>query len=133
MPDLITNWLTAIAQNLIASFIAVIFGIGFTYSIRRRWDEYHFGRWHVVIRQGGAQILDRKISVRKAKEMLEEPSDLSVFLKGLVSPYATLNCDIIEAGKQIGLLSINLATRCYDIDLDKNPPAALRNGAPPKL
>lgn len=130
MPDPVTSWLTAITQNLVASFLAVIFGIGFTHLIRRRWDENRFGRWHVVIRQGGAQILDRKISVRKAKELLEEPSDLSVFLKGLVSPYATLNCDIIEVGKELGLLSVDLTARCYVIDLDKNPTATSRVGAP---
>lgn len=126
MADL-SNWFTAIAQNLVASFLGVVFGIGFTFLIRKRWEEHRFGRWHAVIRQGGAQILDRKISVRKAREMLEEPSDLSVFLKGLVSPYATLNCDIIERGPEIGLLSVERSARCYVIDLDKNPDAAPRS------
>lgn len=116
-----SDWITAIAQNLVASFIGVVFGIGFTYFVRKRWEEHRFDRWHAVIVRGGSQILDRKISVRKAKEMLEEPSDLSVFLKGLVSPYATLYCDIIEVGPKLGLLRIDRASRCYTIDLEKNP------------
>ena len=47
--------------------------------------------------------------------------ELSVFLKGLVSPYDTLHCDIIEVAKQPGLLLIDRKERRFVIDLDKNP------------
>ena len=36
-------------------------------------------------------------------ELLSEPAELSVFLKGVVSPYAWIKCDMIEVGEEIGL------------------------------
>jgi len=59
--------------------------------------------------------------VRKAKEILDEPADLSVFLKGVISPYALLNCDIIEEGERMGLLIRDNINRQFIVDLDKNP------------
>jgi hypothetical protein len=126
MNDLIGNSIIAILQNLIASFLAVVFGIAFTQFVRRRWDERQYGRWHVILKKKGEVKINRAISVRKAKEILDEPADLSVFLKGVVSPYALLNCDIIEEGECLGLLVKDDVNRQFIVDLDKNPP---REGA----
>ncbi|MBC8446147.1 MAG: hypothetical protein H8D78_00205 [Chloroflexi bacterium] len=77
--------------------------------------------------------MSRKISAGKAREILEEPADLSVFLKGVVSPYAWVNCDIIEEGRKIGLLQEDRQNRVFTIDLDKNCPDDRREGAPPSV
>ena len=89
MNDLIGSSIIAILQNLIASFLAVVFGIAFTQFVRRRWDEHRYGRWHVIVKKKEEIKVNRAISVRKAKEILDEPADLSVFLKGVISPYAS--------------------------------------------
>jgi hypothetical protein len=122
MNNLIGSSIIAILQNLIASFLAVVFGIAFTQLVRRHWDEHLYGRWHVIIKKKEEIKVNRAISVRKAKEILDEPADLSVFLKGIVSPYALLNCDIIEEGECIGLLIKDSVNRQFIVDLDKNPP-----------
>jgi hypothetical protein len=122
MNDLIWSSIIAISQNLIASFLAVVLGIAFTQFIGRRWEEHRYGRWHVVIKKKEEIKVNRAISVRKAKEILDEPADLSVFLKGVVSPYAFLNCDIIEEGERLGLLIRDNINRQFIVDLDKNPP-----------
>lgn len=121
MNDIIWNFIIAISQNLIASFLAVVFGIAFTQFVLRRRDEHRYGRWHVIIKKKGEIKVNRAISVRKAKEILDEPADLSVFLKGVISPYALLNCDIIEEGERLGLLIRDNVNRQFIVDLDKNP------------
>jgi hypothetical protein len=132
MNNLIEISIIAILQNLIASFLAVVFGIAFTQLVRCRWDEYQYGRWHVIIKENEVIKVNRAISVRKAKEILDEPADLSVFLKGIVSPYALLNCDIIEEGECLGLLIKDGVNRQFIVDLDKNPPRK-RSGSHPAL
>lgn len=122
MGNLIGSSIIAILQNLIASFLAVVLGIGFTQLVRSRWDEHLYGRWHVIIKNKKEIKVNRAISVRKAKEILDDPADLSVFLKGIVSPYALLNCDIIEEGDCRGLLIRDSVNRQFIVDLDNNPP-----------
>ena len=121
MNDLIGSSILAILQNLIASFLAVVFGIAFTQFIRRRWDKRRYGGWYVIVKKKEEIKVNRAISVRKAQEILDEPADLSVFLKGVVSPYALLNCDIIEEGACRGLLIKDSVKRQFTVDLDKNP------------
>ena len=122
MPEpVVINWLTAIVQNLVASFLAVVFGIAFTYFIRRRWDEEHYGGWRVHVWRKGIKEVDRAISVGKAKEILQESSELSVFLKGVASPYGWINCDILQKGIEEKLFVRDDPKRLLTIDLDRNP------------
>lgn len=121
MPNEVFDWIKAIAQNLVASFLAVVIGIAFTYLVRRQWDRYRYGRWRVVVLKAGETKVDRPISVEKAKEILAEPSELSVFLKGVASPYGWINCDILDEGRKRGLLIEDHVKRVLTVDLDKNP------------
>lgn len=113
--------LDSLFNNLLSEFVMVILGIVFTYGIWRGYLKLRYGKWHVVIMEGDEVKLDRKISARKAKEILEEPADLSVFLKGVVSPYAWIGCDLVEDGKKIGLFEIDKVDSRFVIDLAKNP------------
>ena len=131
MSSLLENFIIAIIQNLIASFLAVVFGIAFTRVYRNRLNERKYGRWHVIIKENDVIKVNRAISVRKAKEILEEPADLSVFLKGIASPYGILNCDIIEEGERCGLLIKDSVNRQFIVDLSKNPPGKGSRARPP--
>jgi hypothetical protein len=110
-----------IIQNLFASFLAVIFGIVFTYLVRRQWDKHKYGGWRVVVWKKGIKEVDRAISVEKAKEILHEPSELAVFLKGVASPYGWINCDILQKGVEEKLFVRDNAKLLFTIDLDRNP------------
>jgi hypothetical protein len=118
---MIGSSIITILLNLISNFLIVVLGILFTQFVRRRSDKRRYGGWHVIIKEKGEIKVDRAISVRKAKEILDEPTDLSVFLKGIVSPYAKLNCDIIVEGECLGLLIKDNVNRQFIVDLDKNP------------
>lgn len=119
-------WLVAITQNLLASLLFSLFGVLlgiFVVDRFRQWrDQKRYGGWHVTVVRKGEALVDRPVSVRKAKEVLDESSELSVFIKGVVSPYARLNCDILDKEKYPGLLIQDDAARRFLVDLDENPP-----------
>ena len=117
------NILDFITQTLVAEFIVVVAGVLFAHFIQGWWEKRRFGNWKVILMRDGNPVLQRAISPRKARELSEEPAELSVFLKGIASPYAWITCDLIEEGKKIGLLAEDRSLRQYVIDLDKNPPA----------
>ncbi len=120
------TWLLAIAQNLVASvlytLLGVILGVFVIDRYRERRNRKLYGGWHVMVTRRGTTLVDRAISVRKAKEILEESSELSVFIKGVVSPYERLNCDILDRQKYPELLLQDALNRRFIVDLDKNPP-----------
>ncbi|HIP71518.1 MAG TPA: hypothetical protein EYH05_09000 [Anaerolineae bacterium] len=110
-----------IAQTLLGELIIVIVGVFFAYGIKRWWDNWRYGRYRIRLFQNGEEIVNRPVSPRKAQEILDEPADLAVFLKGVASPYAWIKCDLISKGREIGLLVIDKENRQFIFNLDKNP------------
>lgn len=113
-----------IVTNLLSEFIVVVLGVLFAQFIKNRWDERRYGHWKVIINEADGQVHSRSISPKKAKQILEVPEDLSVFLKGVVSAYAQLRVDLITEGRKIGLLEEDRTNRRFVIDLTKNPQEA---------
>jgi len=111
--------------NLFTEFLVAVVGVLVAQRIARWWVEKRFGGWCVHILNGDQEILKRRVSAPKVKEILEEPAELSVFLKGLVSPYETLHCDIIEVAQNPGLLTIDRERKQFLVDLSRNPPRPL--------
>lgn len=110
-----------ITQALLGELIVVIAGVFFAYIIKKQYDNWRYGRYSVRILQDGEEKVNRAISPRKAEEILNEPADLAVFLKGVASPYGWINCDLISEGQTIGLLIIDREKREFLINLDNNP------------
>lgn len=80
--------------------------------------------------------------VKRAKST-RRPADLSVFLKGVASPYGYVQCDIIQDGERLGLLKVDetredlwrfkrYICRVYTIDMDKNPQSPTKPAASSK-
>ncbi len=111
-----------ILESILQEVIVVAAGVLFAHFVSRKVDNIRFGKWRVILKRGDHEILRRRISPAKVKAILEEPSELDDFLKGVVSPYAWIHCDIIEKGEELGLLKIDRQARRFIIDLDKNPP-----------
>lgn len=136
--------------GILVNGISSIIGVLIAYLLREVYFKRKYAGWHIRVLQDSQQRVDRKISPGKSREIDEEPAELAVLLKGTASPYATLNCDILEEGIGSKLLIIDetahklveqLPTfnigkrvinhrvqRTYTIDLDKNPE---RNAARP--
>ena len=122
------NILDWFVSGLFQNFVWVIVGVLIANFIRDFIEKRRYGRWRVIVKKNGEEKLNRSISPRKAREILTEPADKAVFLKGVASPYGWINCDLIEEGVEIGLLSEEQDSRRFVIDLDKNPPGEPRRG-----
>ena len=120
--DILSNIWNFILEVVLAEFIVVVIGVLSAFLIKDIWVRWRYGGWKVIVRDGEKELLLRNISPGKAKEILYEPAELSVFLKGVASPYGFLNCDILTRGKEVGLFVQEDQERCYFINLDKNPP-----------
>lgn len=110
-----------IGETLLGELVIIIVGVLFANFIWRAIERLRYGNWQVVITRAGQQIVAREVSPRKVREILEEPADLVTFLKGVVSPYAWITCDLITEGQQRKLLVVDHSERRFLIDLDKNP------------
>lgn len=115
------QWIVAVSQNLLASFLGVLLGLAFAHFYQERRERQKYGGWHVLVLKDGEEKLHRVIPVAKAKEIPLETPELSVFLKGVASPYGWINCDLIVKGKELGLLKIDNPQRRVVINLDCNP------------
>lgn len=102
--------------------MVVVFGVLFALTIQRGIEKVRYGNWQVQIWRKKAHVLHKNISSGKAKAILEIPEDMNVFLKGLISPFATLTCDLVDQGPALGLLKLDRKARRIVIDLDKNLP-----------
>lgn len=119
--DTLLAILNFVVEHIAAEFVVVVAGVIFARFIVATWEKWRYGRWHVIILKDHQTLLDREVSYPKAKEILGEPSELSVFLKGVVSPYGWINCDILDEGIKLGLLRKDVENRHFVINLDHNP------------
>ena len=126
--------LTFIWQTLLQELIVVIVGVLVANYILNWWQERRYGGWRALIRgKSGETILDRPLSANKAQALLAEPADLNVFLKGLVSPYAIVHCDLITVGKEHGVYVEDHADRRMTINLQAPYIEPRQEKAPPEL
>ena len=110
-----------VIDGLIQNFVWVILGVMFARTIQAGLDRFRYGGWRVIVKKRGKVIVNRAISVDKTKEVLIEPAELAVFLKGVASPYDWINCDLIEEGKKIRLYVQDEINKKMILNLDKNP------------
>ncbi len=115
--------------GLSTNFLAAFLGFLLAYLARDRlFNPYRYGGSRVRVVRRGEELTSRDISWRKAQEVADDISELSVFLKGVISPYAWVTCDIVAEGLEVGLLTIEKKrkfllgeSRVYTIHVDKNP------------
>jgi len=105
---------SGLLQNFLWLFITIVF----TSVIWRFYLNRRYGGWTVTLTINGKTILTRKVSTNKARECLEDESEKAVFLKGIVSPYGRLTCDIIEEGLKNSLLEEDKRSREWIIHLN---------------
>lgn len=110
-----------ILQNLVSDFFGVVIGILVVQRVQAWWCRRQYGGWKVVVRNKGNECVRRSVSHEKAREVLNEEADLSVFLKGVVNPYGRINCDLVSTGIDRGLLVLDREKREFIINLENNP------------
>lgn len=111
------NALIFIWQALLQELIVVVAGVIIAHLILNWWKERRYGNWHALIRLDDKTLLDRPLSANKAQALLSEPADLNVFLKGLVSPFANVQCDLVTQGKECGVYTEDHQNRQMIVDI----------------
>lgn len=117
-----------LAATLIASFFGAVGGTLFSQFYQRRREEESYGGWTVLVKRGGQVEVERSVPIERAKLVLRDDSELSVYLKGIANAVGWINCDLVTEGQDNGMLERNEKRRTFTIDFDKNPPA--RNSGP---
>lgn len=135
------EWLLAgvnfIVQQLLAELIVVVAGVLVANSILKWHKERRYGDWHaLILAQDGQQLLRRQLSANTAERVLNDEAELSVFLKGLVSPYGYIHCDLVTEGKVNQVYEEDVTNRCMTIRISPpyiTPSASSSIPRPPKL
>lgn len=113
---------SSVVVEFVVSVIASAIGFLFARLIVARFEQWRFGGWKIVIvGVDGSEVVRRSIGVAKAKVILDDDADLSVFVKGIASPYGWLNADPVTVGREIGLFRVSVAMREMVVDLRRNP------------
>jgi hypothetical protein len=128
----LNNLWDQISNNFFYSSLYDIVKFFISYLIARqlydRWyKKIRWGGWETVVVKGDEELTRRKMLPDRAEMVNKDDTELSVYIKGIVSPHAWLTIDVCsEQAKQMGLLSLNRDKRRIVIDLAKNPPGKAR-------
>ncbi len=104
---------------LLQEILAVFISIFLFDKVKNYLVEKKYGGWYVIIKKDHAEKFQRKVSAKKAKEILEEPADKVVFLKGVANPYGRITCDLLEEGIEKGVFIEDMEHKKFIIDFDK--------------
>lgn len=119
--DWLLTGLNFIVQQLLAELIVVVAGVMVANSILKWHKERRYGGWRaLILAQDGQQLLRRKLSANTAERVLNDEAELSVFLKGLVSPYGHIHCDLVTEGRANRVYEEDVTNRCMTIRI--SPP-----------
>jgi hypothetical protein len=106
-----TTLFDSVFANLLTEFIVVVLGVLFANVIQRRIKQWRYGRWQLLLYTGeplaeeaqpaarpalaDQPLLERRLSADTAQRILHDPTELDIYLKGRVSPFANVNCDLV--------------------------------------
>ena len=109
-------------EQIAASVIGCIVGVVFPYIVFHAYTKRRFSGWKVVVKDKDAIRAERKVGPKKAEIILEDDAELSVFVKGIVSPFCTLNEDLLsERARDIGLFTRSDREKRLTVDISRNP------------
>lgn len=109
-------------EQALSSFLGCIVGMIFSYLFFLFYTKQKFSGWKVVVKEGERECVKRNVGPKKAEQILDDQSDLSVFLKGIVSPYCNLKEDLMsEKARNTGLFQQRIQDKTWVIDISKNP------------
>ena len=113
-----------ILLGILKSVGGPLFAIVASYLFWKFQERRTYGGWKVVVKNGDTILCTRPVGGRKAKEVMDDISTLSVFLKGIVSPFGWVNLDLVsDEAKNLGLFKEDKKAREWVIDLAHNPPS----------
>ncbi len=126
-----SNIINIILESIFSELVVTIFGVLIAQNMIDWWRRRRFGGWNIVIRRGTEVLGERPLTADKARMVLDDDHDLSVFIKGVVSSYEWLNTDILGTNKEGGIFRQDDDAREFIVDLEHNPPRKDKNASQP--
>lgn len=115
--------ISAIFEGVLVEFIFTILAVIAAQTLIKWINNWRFGRWKLTVKRSDTIILDKiPVSPQKMKQINDVPEEMSVFLKGLCSPFHYIKCDLPRRGVTLGVLKQDYKMREIIIDLDKDKP-----------
>ena len=120
------EWLQANGDSFFLNMLYDIFkfSIGFLVAqwLERVYKKNKYGGWTIELVKGEESILKRDMTPMWVERIFKDDYDLSVYIKGFISPYFFLNIDITcDKAKEIGLIKIDADKQTIVINQLKNP------------
>lgn len=107
---------SSFSEGVLGFIISFVLGI----LVSQGWNQFvrfPYRNWVVSLRYKNKEIVTRRISPQKMNEIMGEPYEKAVYVKGVISPYGLLRCDPLETE---GLITINENDKLLVINLDKD-------------
>jgi len=119
------SFFDSVLANLVTEFLVVVFGVLFANFVQRSIKQRRYGGWKLLLYQGKpigesedaepseTPLLERALSADTAQRILYDDNELDIFLKGRISPFADVNCDLVtelKSGKS-PVIALNRNTR----------------------
>lgn len=106
------SFFDSILANLATEFVIVLFGVLVANQIQRYIKQWRYGRWRMRLlpvappsgegmvqsATAGANqtpILERELSPDTAQRILNDKTEFDIFVKGRISPFFDVNCDLV--------------------------------------
>jgi len=108
-------------ETLFGELLLTIVGVVLAQTFIKWLNNRRYGKWHLTVMKNGEARIDKMpISPGKIKQFNEIPEEMPVFLKGMCSPFHRINCDLMQEGKEKGVLNIDEKSRVILINLDRD-------------
>lgn len=112
-----------IIEQIVAWAIGVMMATAVNVFVQATIKERKFRGWCVKITKGSDLLCTRAVGTKKAEEVLDDASTLSVFVKGIASPFVWLNEDLVsDNARKSGLFWVDWNNKTWHVDILKNPP-----------
>lgn len=114
----------SVIANLMTEFIIVVFGVVVANQVQQRYKQWRYGGWWMRIYPGEPlppeepgkpvasemvnaieqPIFERELSAETAQRVLHDKTDFDIYVKGRISPFYDVNCDLVtelDSGKSM--------------------------------
>lgn len=126
--DWIVAWIVEVFDRAQVDLAVTVLGVLIAFILRDKiWMWIRWGRWQVVIKDSlkpdpeEQELTRRKLSPERARLVLKDPNEMSVFVKGVANPHGPriLLDPVSKESRDIGFLTVR--KKVITLDYAHNP------------
>lgn len=85
-----------VVSTIIVELGVVIVGVLIANYVIRYLKERKWGKWNLMIQNGDETLFNRSLSAATTEEIFSDETELDKFLKGRVSVFGDVRCDLVS-------------------------------------